>query len=354
MQRHCVRVAREWPWHIGLLASLLTVGTPAAARGQTCSLNGYPIDVSTSILRTQAQTTMTNCESTRIARVEGWISGMMSGQGNCQSGTYASGKCWKEETGRNAVVTVGVNACGFATAMSNSSTKNPNQVVNTNQESTIYAQCYDPAAECSAQGPDYYWNGADCVYTPGSPILISTSRSQRYDLTSAADGVLFDIDANGILDQVAWTSRNSRVAFLALDRNGDGRINNGSELFGNHTHPGARNGYQALSLLAAESNGGVFRGAVSGDDPLFAKLLLWTDTNHNGISEPNELRPAGELFSAFGVSYEPQQLEDEFGNKFAYRGWAHVRTAHGRNKAWTAEDDLRRTIKTWDVYFAIQ
>ncbi len=107
-------------------------------------------------------------------------------------------------------------------------------------------------------------------------------------------------------------------------------------------------------MMAMATNGGVLRGSVSSDDPLFAQLLLWTDVNHNGISESWELRPASELLSDVGLSYKPTGRRDEFGNEFRFRGYAHVRTARGRNRAKSAEDDEERTIQIWDVYLQRQ
>lgn len=196
--------------------------------------------------------------------------------------------------------------------------------------------------------------GVECVYSPGSPIVISLDPHGRYRFTSAAEGVLFDINGDGVAEQVAWTRRGSRVAFLALDRNEDGVINDGTELFGTHTVPGATNGFLALSALAVQSNGGVLRGSVSADDPLFAKLLLWEDRNHDGASQGSELSPASRVFSDIGVSYLPMTRKDEYGNAFAYRGWAHVRSKSGRNRATSPEDDQDRTIEIWDVFFALQ
>ena len=62
----------------------------------------------------------------------------------------------------------------------------------------------------------------------------------------------FDVDADGDLDEVAWTEAGTDVAFLALDRDGDGRISSGQELIGDRTVPGARNGVRALTELAAQ------------------------------------------------------------------------------------------------------
>lgn len=71
------------------------------------------------------------------------------------------------------------------------------------------------------------------------------------------------------------------------------------------------------------------------------------------MSQPSELKPASRFFSDIGVSYLPMTRKDEFGNAFAYRGWAHLRTAPGRNRAATPEENDDRTIEIWDVFFVV-
>lgn len=80
---------------------------------------------------------------------------------------------------------------------------------------------------------------------------------------------LFDIDGDGILDEVSKLSSGS--GFLALDKNGDGKINDGSELFG--TKSG--NGFADLAAYDEDGN-----GWIDEDDEIFDKLLIWAKDEH--------------------------------------------------------------------------
>ncbi|HUF67506.1 MAG TPA: hypothetical protein VMM79_02555 [Longimicrobiales bacterium] len=186
----------------------------------------------------------------------------------------------------------------------------------------------DPAYECSLLGGDYSWNGFECAYTPGSPIIIDAARD-GYRLTSVDDGVWFDLNADGTPELVSWTRAGSDDAFLAMDRNGNGRIDDGSELFGNHTPARAdrsegttSNGFEALKYLESPSYGrSVPDGQIDARDAAFAKLLLWRDLNHNGISEPEELQPLADAdVVAIGTAYRNIGRRDRFGNEFRQMG----------------------------------
>ena len=187
--------------------------------------------------------------------------------------------------------------------------------------------CDDTEAYCRAPGS----NGDNTA----SPIIIDVDRN-GYHLTSVDDGVLFDIDGDGSLDRVGWTRAESEDAFLALDRNGNGRIDDGRELFGNYTpaHPGLRsftaaNGFEALRFLEGPSYGPAERNeSLNVRDSAYGKLVLWTDRNHNGLSEPDELQPvsaAGLL--EIGTDYKTARRRDAFGNEFRQR--AKVRWQDG-------------------------
>ena len=125
----------------------------------------------------------------------------------------------------------------------------------------------------------------------------------------------------------------SRLAFLAFDRNGDGVINDGSELFGDHTVPGAQDGFSALARLV-ELEGPVQIAEVNSSNVLFGALLLWQDYNRDGVSQPTELRPASDVLQAVGLGMSLTGKKDPIGNAYRYKGWARFTGRQG-------EDDLR-------------
>lgn len=179
-------------------------------------------------------------------------------------------------------------------------------------------------------------------------LLISTNRESEYKLSAASDGVLFDIEGTGAR-HVAWPTNGSDVAFLAMDKNGDGRITSGKELIGSRFGSNALNSFTALQRLAMETNGGIKRGSVSSDDPVFSRLLLWYDLNRDGVSQAGELKSAGEVVTDIGVGYALGEYTDHDGNRFRARGWIHVRTAPGRNQVQSPEENIRRTRHVWEV-----
>lgn len=174
----------------------------------------------------------------------------------------------------------------------------------------------------------------DCVPPCGSPIseycspIIIDVSGDGFHLTSAQDGVRFDIKGNGLPLQVAWTAPGSLNAFLVLDRNGNGIIDSGKELFGNFTDqpPSLQpNGFLALSEFDQPANGGNGDGVIDQKDKIFSSLRLWIDSNHDGISQPNELftLPSLGVFSV-SVHYRESRFRDKFGNIFRYRSRINV------------------------------
>lgn len=107
-------------------------------------------------------------------------------------------------------------------------------------------------------------------------INLDASAAQLQELRFA-----FDLHSDGKAEQVPLLSGNR--GFLALDRNGNGRIDNGSELFG----PASGNGFSELALYDEDGNGWIDEG-----DSVFQRLRIWTP-DANGAGRLQSLQEAG-------------------------------------------------------------
>lgn len=150
-----------------------------------------------------------------------------------------------------------------------------------------------------------------------SPVIVDMS-GDGIRLTTSGRGVRFDLYNTGTKIQVAWTERGSDDAFLAVDNNFNGRIDNGGELVG-----ATVNGERGLSELAmndgfvsrAERSPSAVNGFIDSQDFMYRTLILWTDKNHNGESEEDELQSFADAgFQSIRASYTLARARDSAGN----------------------------------------
>lgn len=125
-------------------------------------------------------------------------------------------------------------------------------------------------------------------------------------------GIKFDYEGDSNPINTGWASKNS--GFLVIDKNNDGIVNSGQELFGDHTR--LPNGVIAsdgvMALTALDSN---YDGLIDDRDSVWSELKIWQDLNSNGISEGNELQSLIDIgLKNINLSFTKDSIIDEHGN----------------------------------------
>jgi hypothetical protein len=124
-----------------------------------------------------------------------------------------------------------------------------------------------------------------------SPIVLDLD-GNGVSTISAAQGVSFDLMGTGTRSQVGWVGGNDGL--LVMDRNGDGQINDGRELFGAATlnEQGQRvgNGYAAMALEDSNHD-----GVLNKLDAHWDQMRVWVDGNHDGKTGAGELKSLDSL-----------------------------------------------------------
>jgi hypothetical protein len=191
--------------------------------------------------------------------------------------------------------------------------------------SGVYA-CQLSSSDC-AEGYEFKPQYCSCVKM--SPILLDTA-GDGYRLTSADEGVVFDIDANGMTaEKIAWPEAGSDDGWLVLERSGNGQIDSGED----------------LKLLEGPSYGvSTPDGIIDSRDQVYARLRLWFDRNHNGVSEADELTPLPEAgVLAISSEYKENARRDQYGNRFSLMGKALFRGPQGQ-EVWRNVYDVYLTV----------
>ncbi len=159
--------------------------------------------------------------------------------------------------------------------------------------------------------------------------LINTGEETRSPLVVDLDGdgvetvgtngnVYFDHDGNGFAENTAWVSKDDGL--LVRDINGNGQIDDGTELFGNNSvlssGEKAANGFEALKDLDS-NNDGIFNSS----DTAWNQVKVWKDANSNGLVDEGELLTLEQAnVSGINLDYENSTTTDENGNQHNQTG----------------------------------
>jgi hypothetical protein len=177
-----------------------------------------------------------------------------------------------------------------------------------------------------------------------SPIVIDLDQD-GYELCGTGDAVAFDLNADGRAEWTTWTTRGSDDAFLALDKNRNGKIDGGAELFGdavplaNGTLPVS--GFDVLAEFDDAAHGGNGDAHIDSEDAVWSDLLLWIDANHDGDSNITEIRRLSSAVMSIDTRYTYSGRRDRHGNLLRFKAKALVIGRRG---------GLRMT-SVYDVFF---
>jgi Ca2+-binding RTX toxin-like protein len=154
------------------------------------------------------------------------------------------------------------------------------------------------------------WNTSQTVRFR-DPLILDLD-NDGIETTNVKDGAYFDHDGNGFAEQTGWTS--SDDGLLVMDRNADGIINDGKELFGDQTilqnGQRATDGFQALAELDTNAD-----GVININDAAFSNLKIWQDIDGDGYSASDELFTLQEMgISSINVVHTDTNILDPQGN----------------------------------------
>lgn len=338
-------------YRLGLFAAIICIGLGSQAKAQIC---GGSFSVSNS------GGSSSSCPTTTLTA--SWIYSIVGNSQCPQAGVYTRKGTAKETVTINATGTCTPN-CPYQGPPSvyiehpsytsvvwewtNGINNNGNCAWSNQQVWRTYPEigpcegsfCCSGEDQCN-NTPGATWVASTCTCQT-SPLVIVMSGDFDGAFTSPENGAPFIMLPSGGPALWAWPAvGKDRVGWIVRDRDGNGQIDSGSELYGGATPQSTpagqpRHGYTALK--EEDTNGD---GRITSDDVNFSHIAVWFDRNRDGITQNGEIVPLGRLgIVSLDTNYQTISQVDRFGNRFEFQ-----------SKAVQQRGRVMRELVVYDIY----
>jgi hypothetical protein len=178
---------------------------------------------------------------------------------------------------------------------------------------------------------------------PRDPLVLDLNGDGVKLTRLAQSRAYFDLDGDGFANRTSWL--NPEDGFLALDANGNGRIDDIEELFGNPR----QTGYEELSLLDSNTD-----GVINEKDAAFAALQVWQDKNGDGVTQTGELHTLQQVgIVSISLAYQDIAAQADSDGQIARQGsftWANGTEGVAAETSGIAADVLFTSNPTFTRY----
>ena len=217
-----------------------------------------------------------------------------------------------------------------------------NDNINSRRTSRAYQSPFDLACHEQLLSCHQSFTTAEAARV-GIPIVLDLDRD-GVETTSINDGAHFDHDRNGFAEKTGWASPDDGL--LAWDKNSDGIINDGTELFNDPIQfPTATNGFQVLAQLNDNLD-----GKIDSNDAVWSNLRIWQDFDGDGYSAADELYTLDELgIQSINADYTESTEVDAQGNEHRQVGsftWTDETTSTATD-VWFKVDKMYTIADEW-------
>ena len=125
-----------------------------------------------------------------------------------------------------------------------------------------------------------------------SPLVLDLNNNSNTSISVLVSNAFFDLDGDGFSERTAWIEADDGL--LVIDKNQNGVIDSGTELFGNYSQNKdgsiAENGFAALADYDSNND-----EKIDSNDDVFSSLQVWIDENQDGVSTEEELFSLSDL-----------------------------------------------------------